>query len=98
MLVLVLVHHTSTNYSQSLTSRCCAACPCPPLPAPACPQVRTLLSQNTTDITSQRAFNTLKQRYASWEAVRVAPLADVADAIRVRSAMPACLPQVPAVA
>ncbi|KAL4430892.1 hypothetical protein ABPG75_006148 [Micractinium tetrahymenae] len=45
--------------------------------------VRTLLSQNTTDITSGRAFATLKQRFPTWEAVRAAPAADVADAIRV---------------
>ncbi|PRW58639.1 hypothetical protein C2E21_2984 [Chlorella sorokiniana] len=45
--------------------------------------VRTLLSQNTTDKTSGRAFATLKQRFPSWEAVRQAPLEEVADAIRV---------------
>lgn len=45
--------------------------------------VRTLLSQNTTDITSGRAFKQLKQRFPSWEAVRLAEAADVADAIRV---------------
>lgn len=46
-------------------------------------QVRTLLSQNTTDKTSGRAFATLKQRFPSWEAVRQAKLEEVADAIRV---------------
>jgi endonuclease-3 len=46
--------------------------------------VRTLLSQNTTDATSSRAFATLKQRFPSWDSVRDAPLMDVADAIRVR--------------
>lgn len=45
--------------------------------------VRTLLSQNTTDVTSARAFATLKRQYPTWEAVRAAPAADVADAIRV---------------
>ncbi|KAL4426386.1 hypothetical protein ABPG77_004680 [Micractinium sp. CCAP 211/92] len=45
--------------------------------------VRTLLSQNTTDITSARAFATLKQQFPTWDAVRAAPPADVADAIRV---------------
>lgn len=53
-------------------------------PSSSLPQVRTLLSQNTTDKTSGRAFATLKQRFLSWEAVRQAPLEDVADAIRVR--------------
>lgn len=46
--------------------------------------VRTLLSQNTTDATSGRAFATLKQRFPGWDAVLRAPPADVADAIRVR--------------
>lgn len=54
----------------------------PPRPPPG--QVRTLLSQNTTDKTSGRAFATLKQRFPSWEAVRAAPMEEVADAIRVR--------------
>lgn len=54
-------------------------------PSSSRPQVRTLLSQNTTDKTSGRAFATLKQRFPSWEAVRQAPLEDVADAIRVRA-------------
>jgi endonuclease-3 len=45
--------------------------------------VRTLLSQNTTDKTSARAFATLKERFPDWQAVRHAPMADVADAIRV---------------
>ena len=47
--------------------------------------VRTLLSQNTTDKTSARAFATLKERFPDWKAVRHAPTADVADAIRVRA-------------
>ncbi len=50
------------------------------------PAHRTLLSQNTTDITSARAFATLKQQFPTWDAVRAAPPADVADAIRVRAA------------
>ncbi|MEW5305059.1 MAG: hypothetical protein WDW36_007623 [Sanguina aurantia] len=53
--------------------------------------VRTMLSQNTTDITSLRAFNTLKERFPSWDAVYAAPngeaagprSAEVEDAIRV---------------
>lgn len=45
--------------------------------------VRTILSQNTTDKTSIRAFKSLKQRYASWSEVLDAPDADVEEAIRV---------------
>lgn len=41
----------------------------------ACPrtQVRTMLSQNTTDITSARAFASLKAAFPTWEGVRDAP-------------------------
>jgi hypothetical protein len=35
-------------------------------------QVRTILSQNTTDITSQRAYTSLKQSFPNWELVRTA--------------------------
>ena len=53
----------------------------PPSP-PHTQQVRTILSQNTTDTTSMRAFVTLKAQYPTWESVRTAKAADVADAIR----------------
>lgn len=36
-------------------------------------QVRTILSQNTTDITSQRAYTSLKHAFPDWERVRTAP-------------------------
>jgi hypothetical protein len=36
-------------------------------------QVRTILSQNTTDVTSQRAYTSLKQLFPAWEQVRTAP-------------------------
>lgn len=44
--------------------------------------VRTILSQNTTDTTSMRAFVTLKERFPTWERVRTAAAGDIADAIR----------------
>ena len=44
--------------------------------------VRTMLSQNTTDKTSIRAFKKLKERFPEWEEVRVSPNKDVEDAIR----------------
>lgn len=44
--------------------------------------VRTMLSQNTTDTTSIRAFKKLKERFPDWEEVRVSPNEDVEDAIR----------------
>ena len=44
--------------------------------------VRTMLSQNTTDITSKRAFDALKVAFPTWEEARVAPVEAVADAVR----------------
>ncbi len=44
--------------------------------------ILTILSQHTSDINSERAFQDLRRRYPTWEAVRQAPVADVGDAIR----------------
>jgi endonuclease-3 len=44
--------------------------------------VGTLLSQNTSDVNSGRAFAALTARYPSWEAVRAAPEQELADTIR----------------
>lgn len=44
--------------------------------------VSTILSQNTNDQNRDRAFNSLKARFASWEAVRLADAVEVIDAIR----------------
>lgn len=46
--------------------------------------VRTILSQNTTDITSARAFASLKQALPTWSDVHAADAADIAAAIKVR--------------
>lgn len=53
--------------------------PLPPLDELVC----TILSQNTNDINRDKAFEALKNRYASWEAVRDAPAEDVIETIRV---------------
>ena len=46
--------------------------------------IHTILSANTNDNNSGRAFETLRQRFAGdWDAVRTAPLEEVKDAIRV---------------
>ena len=45
--------------------------------------VETILSQNTTDITSERAWIALRKRYPSWEELRDAAPAELADTIRV---------------
>lgn len=45
--------------------------------------VRTILSQNTTDITSERAWIALRKKYPTWEKLRNADPEDLADTIRV---------------
>lgn len=44
--------------------------------------INTILSQNTTDVNSARAFANLKRAFPSWEAVRTAPAAPIEEAIR----------------
>ncbi len=43
----------------------------------------TVLSQNTSDVNRDRAYETLRSRFPTWEAVRLADVADIEDAIRV---------------
>jgi endonuclease-3 len=45
--------------------------------------VLTILSQNTSDANSGRAFMRLRQRFPTWEAVMAAPPKDIEDAIAV---------------
>jgi len=44
--------------------------------------IQTLLSQNTTDQNSHRAYVELRERFRTWEAVHQAPLRALASAIR----------------
>ena len=44
--------------------------------------MRTILSQNTTDDTSARAFAGLKAGFPTWEAVLAAPEGAVEEAVR----------------
>jgi endonuclease III len=44
--------------------------------------VLTILSQNTADVNSFRAFTALRERYASWADVLEAPTEELADVIR----------------
>lgn len=53
-----------------------------PLP-PLDELVSTILSQNTNDTNRDRGFNTLKERFTTWEAVRDADPDEVIDAIRI---------------
>ena len=52
--------------------------PFPPLDELIC----TILSQNTNDTNRDRAFESLRAGFPTWEAVRDAPAADVIEAIR----------------
>jgi endonuclease-3 len=53
-------------------------------PLPALDElVSTILSQNTNDINRDRAFNSLRRRFPTWETVRDANPESVIDAIRV---------------
>lgn len=50
--------------------------------APVDELVSTILSQNTNDTNRDMAFDALKARYDSWEAVRDAPAQDVIETVR----------------
>jgi endonuclease-3 len=58
--------------------------------------VLTLLSQNTADINSGRAFSRLLQRFEDWQAVLDAPLEDVEEAIRPGGLAPTKAPRLQA--
>ncbi len=45
--------------------------------------IGTVLSQNTTDLTSARAFRQLRRRFSTWEKVLAAPRRGVESALRV---------------
>jgi endonuclease-3 len=52
-------------------------------PLPAIDElVSTILSQNTNDVNRDRAFNSLRAKFATWEQVRDAGADDVVNAIR----------------
>ena len=44
--------------------------------------VQTILSQHTSDVNTARAYASLRANLGSWEAIRAAPTAAIADAIR----------------
>ncbi len=44
--------------------------------------VATILSQHTSDLNTERAFRSLRERFSSWDAVASAPVNDVATVIR----------------
>lgn len=58
--------------------------------------VLTLLSQNTADINSGRAFSRLLQRYPDWQAALDAPLDEIEDVIRPGGLAPTKAPRLKA--
>ncbi len=58
--------------------------------------VLTLLSQNTSDTNSGRAFSRLLQRFPTWQAVADAPLEEIEDAIRPGGLAPTKAPRLKA--
>ncbi|MBM2809304.1 MAG: endonuclease [Chloroflexi bacterium] len=55
-----------------------------PLQDPLSELIQTVLSQNTADVNSDRAYTSLMARFGGdWEAVAGAPVIQVADAIRI---------------
>jgi len=58
--------------------------------------VNTILSQNTNDHNRDIAFDQLRARYATWEAVRDAPLHDLIETIRPAGLAPSKGPRIQA--
>jgi endonuclease-3 len=58
--------------------------------------VLTLLSQNTSDTNSGRAFSRLLQRFPDWQAIAEAPLSEIEDAIRPGGLAPTKAPRLKA--
>lgn len=44
--------------------------------------IQTVLSQSTSDINADRAYRSLRERFPSWDAIRLAPVDEIAVAIR----------------
>jgi endonuclease III len=56
--------------------------------------VRTILSQNTSDTNRDVAWERLRERFPTWQAVRDAPLEEVEDAIRPGGLAPQKAPRI----
>jgi endonuclease III len=56
--------------------------------------VTTLLSHSTTDANQERAFRALRERYPGWDDVRRAPVAEVAETVRVAGLAPQKAPRI----
>ncbi|HET91861.1 MAG TPA: endonuclease III [Chloroflexi bacterium] len=63
---------------------------------PVAALVNTILSQNTNDVNRDRAFDQLRDRFPTWEAVRDAPQADLVEAVRPAGLGPTKAPRIQA--
>jgi endonuclease-3 len=62
--------------------------------APVASLVNTILSQNTNDVNRDRAFDQMRERLPTWEAVRDAPLEALVDAVRPAGLAPTKAPRI----
>ena len=61
---------------------------------PVATLVNTILSQNTNDVNRDSAFSRLRERFATWEAVRDAPAEELVEAIRPAGLAPTKAPRI----
>jgi len=61
---------------------------------PVATLISAILSQNTNDVNRDRAFERLRARFPTWEAVRDAPLPDLIEAIRPAGLAPTKGPRI----
>jgi endonuclease-3 len=61
---------------------------------PVASLVNTILSQNTNDVNRDRAFDQMRERLPTWEAVRDAPLEELVDAVRPAGLAPTKAPRI----
>ena len=61
---------------------------------PVATLVTTILSQNTNDVNRDRAFERLRERFPTWEAVRDAPLEQLVEAVRPAGLAPTKAPRI----
>ena len=63
---------------------------------PVATLVLTILSQNTNDVNRDRAFDRLRERFPTWEAVRDAPAEGLVEAVRPAGLAPTKAPRIQA--
>ncbi|MDY6877868.1 MAG: endonuclease III [Chloroflexota bacterium] len=61
---------------------------------PVATLVSTILSQNTNDVNRDRAFERLRERFPTWEAVRDASLEELVEAVRPAGLAPTKAPRI----